>query len=141
MCPLAPGGLLVGMLSIGQLFRSEAFPHLLDALLRLGEPRMSSFGLGRPGLPVLPGGGLGPALTPVLSFQIGFTSAPGQGGILAQREFDRRFSPHFVSSALSSPSLPGSLSVVGPPGLLRRSFGSRHTCFLRSDSATTECPH
>lgn len=31
------------------------------------------------------------------AFQIGFTSAPGQGGILAQREFDRRFSPHFVS--------------------------------------------
>lgn len=30
-------------------------------------------------------------------FQVGFTSAPGQGGILAQREFDRRFSPHFVS--------------------------------------------
>ncbi|TKC38687.1 hypothetical protein EI555_016789, partial [Monodon monoceros] len=28
---------------------------------------------------------------------IGFTSAPGQGGILAQREFDRRFSPHFSS--------------------------------------------
>ncbi|XP_010562378.1 PREDICTED: translocon-associated protein subunit beta isoform X2 [Haliaeetus leucocephalus] len=26
---------------------------------------------------------------------VGFTSAPGQGGILAQREFDRRFSPHF----------------------------------------------
>lgn len=32
-----------------------------------------------------------------LLFQVGFTSAPGQGGILAQREFDRRFSPHFVS--------------------------------------------
>lgn len=32
-----------------------------------------------------------------LPFQVGFTSAPGQGGILAQREFDRRFSPHFVS--------------------------------------------
>lgn len=30
--------------------------------------------------------------------QVGFTSAPGQGGILAQREFDRRFSPHYVSS-------------------------------------------
>ncbi|NWH95914.1 SSRB protein, partial [Aegithalos caudatus] len=29
-------------------------------------------------------------------FQVGFTSAPGQGGILAQRDFDRRFSPHFV---------------------------------------------
>uniref|UniRef100_A0A8C4YEP5 Signal sequence receptor subunit 2 n=1 Tax=Gopherus evgoodei TaxID=1825980 RepID=A0A8C4YEP5_9SAUR len=29
---------------------------------------------------------------------VGFTSAPGQGGILAQREFDRRFSPHFVST-------------------------------------------
>nr|DBA13909.1 TPA: hypothetical protein GDO54_004933 [Pyxicephalus adspersus] len=28
---------------------------------------------------------------------VGYTSAPGQGGILAQREFDRRFSPHFVS--------------------------------------------
>ncbi|GAB5583870.1 translocon-associated protein subunit beta [Prionailurus iriomotensis] len=27
---------------------------------------------------------------------VGFTSAPGQGGILAQREFDRRFSPHFT---------------------------------------------
>ncbi|KAF0047717.1 hypothetical protein F2P81_001350 [Scophthalmus maximus] len=26
---------------------------------------------------------------------VGFTSAPGQGGILAQREFDRRFSPHY----------------------------------------------
>lgn len=33
-----------------------------------------------------------------LSFlQVGYTSAPGQGGILAQREFDRRFSPHYVS--------------------------------------------
>lgn len=30
--------------------------------------------------------------------QVGFTSAPGQGGILAQRDFDRRFSPHFVSA-------------------------------------------
>uniref|UniRef100_A0A671UD18 Signal sequence receptor, beta n=1 Tax=Sparus aurata TaxID=8175 RepID=A0A671UD18_SPAAU len=29
---------------------------------------------------------------------VGYTSAPGQGGILAQREFDRRFSPHYVSS-------------------------------------------
>lgn len=34
---------------------------------------------------------------PPYLFQVGFTSAPGQGGILAQREFDRRFSPHFVS--------------------------------------------
>lgn len=33
-----------------------------------------------------------------LLFQVGFTSAPGQGGILAQRDFDRRFSPHFVST-------------------------------------------
>ncbi|CAD7674761.1 unnamed protein product [Nyctereutes procyonoides] len=31
---------------------------------------------------------------------IGFTSAPGQGGILAQREFDRRFSPHFACALL-----------------------------------------
>uniref|UniRef100_A0A2K5ZL80 Signal sequence receptor subunit 2 n=1 Tax=Mandrillus leucophaeus TaxID=9568 RepID=A0A2K5ZL80_MANLE len=30
---------------------------------------------------------------------IGSTSAPGQGGILAQREFDRRFSPHFLDWA------------------------------------------
>lgn len=36
-------------------------------------------------------------LFPLCLFQVGFTSAPGQGGILAQREFDRRFSPHFVS--------------------------------------------
>ncbi|KAM8883952.1 translocon-associated protein subunit beta [Synchiropus splendidus] len=27
---------------------------------------------------------------------VGYTSAPGQGGILAQREFDRRFSPHYL---------------------------------------------
>ncbi|NWR24209.1 SSRB protein, partial [Emberiza fucata] len=27
---------------------------------------------------------------------VGFTSAPGQGGILAQRDFNRRFSPHFL---------------------------------------------
>ncbi|XP_054990932.1 translocon-associated protein subunit beta-like [Sorex araneus] len=30
---------------------------------------------------------------------VGFTSAPGQGSILAQREFDRRFSPHFLDLA------------------------------------------
>uniref|UniRef100_W5MKC4 Translocon-associated protein subunit beta n=1 Tax=Lepisosteus oculatus TaxID=7918 RepID=W5MKC4_LEPOC len=29
---------------------------------------------------------------------VGYTSAPGQGGILAQREFDRRFSPHYFVS-------------------------------------------
>ncbi|NWW79885.1 SSRB protein, partial [Climacteris rufus] len=29
-------------------------------------------------------------------FRVSFTSAPGQGRILAQRDFDRRFSPHFV---------------------------------------------
>lgn len=35
---------------------------------------------------------------PLLPFlQVGYSSAPGQGGILAQREFDRRFSPHYVS--------------------------------------------
>lgn len=36
----------------------------------------------------------------VQPLQVGFTSAPGQGGILAQREFDRRFSPHYVSLAV-----------------------------------------
>ncbi|XP_026640020.1 translocon-associated protein subunit beta isoform X1 [Microtus ochrogaster] len=36
---------------------------------------------------------------------IGSTSAPGQGGILAQREFDRRFSPHFVSLSAGLGSL------------------------------------
>ncbi|NXS45075.1 SSRB protein, partial [Balaeniceps rex] len=30
---------------------------------------------------------------------VGFTSAPGQGGILAQREFDRRLSPRFLDRA------------------------------------------
>ncbi|KAI1901495.1 hypothetical protein AGOR_G00035020 [Albula goreensis] len=30
---------------------------------------------------------------------VGYTSAPGQGGILAQREFDRRFSPHYLDWA------------------------------------------
>lgn len=40
----------------------------------------------------------------VCSPQVGYTSAPGQGGILAQREFDRRFSPHYVSVALSASS-------------------------------------
>ncbi|XP_053134269.1 translocon-associated protein subunit beta isoform X2 [Hemicordylus capensis] len=34
---------------------------------------------------------------------VGFTSAPGQGGILAQREFDRRFSPHFAQQGGDSP--------------------------------------
>lgn len=47
------------------------------------------------------------ALMPFFSsFQIGFTSAPGQGGILAQREFDRRFSPHFVSFTVFSLGIP-----------------------------------
>lgn len=58
------------------------------------------------------------ALTSVLLlFQVGFTSAPGQGGILAQREFDRRFSPHFVSgtvwSGMRPPWVLGPLSPLG----------------------------
>lgn len=52
------------------------------------------------------------------SFQVGFTSAPGQGGILAQREFDRRFSPHFVSGTVLSGMRPP--WVLGPLSLLRR---------------------
>uniref|UniRef100_M3Y0S3 Translocon-associated protein subunit beta n=1 Tax=Mustela putorius furo TaxID=9669 RepID=M3Y0S3_MUSPF len=46
---------------------------------------------------------------------IGFTSAPGQGGILAQREFDRRFSPHFLDwAAFGVMTLPS----IGVPLLL-----------------------
>ncbi|XP_039705744.1 translocon-associated protein subunit beta [Pteropus medius] len=46
---------------------------------------------------------------------IGFTSAPGQGGILAQREFDRRFSPHFLDwAAFGVMTLPS----IGIPLLL-----------------------
>ncbi|NXT92677.1 SSRB protein, partial [Anhinga rufa] len=40
---------------------------------------------------------------------VGFVSAPGQGGILAQREFDGRFSPRFLDwaafGAMTLPSL------------------------------------
>ncbi|XP_012870491.1 PREDICTED: translocon-associated protein subunit beta [Dipodomys ordii] len=51
----------------------------------------------------------------VCSFQIGSTSAPGQGGILAQREFDRRFSPHFLDwAAFGVMTLPS----IGIPLLL-----------------------
>uniref|UniRef100_A0ABI7XBK8 Signal sequence receptor subunit 2 n=1 Tax=Felis catus TaxID=9685 RepID=A0ABI7XBK8_FELCA len=46
---------------------------------------------------------------------VGFTSAPGQGGILAQREFDRRFSPHFLDwAAFGVMTLPS----IGIPLLL-----------------------
>ncbi|XP_078527569.1 translocon-associated protein subunit beta isoform X2 [Lissotriton helveticus] len=46
---------------------------------------------------------------------VGYTSAPGQGGILAQREFDRRFSPHFLDwSAFGVMTLPS----IGIPLLL-----------------------
>lgn len=46
---------------------------------------------------------------------IGSTSAPGQGGILAQREFDRRFSPHFLDwAAFGVMTLPS----IGIPLLL-----------------------
>uniref|UniRef100_A0A8U8CAE1 Uncharacterized protein n=1 Tax=Geospiza parvula TaxID=87175 RepID=A0A8U8CAE1_GEOPR len=48
-------------------------------------------------------------------FQVGFTSAPGQGGILAQRDFDRRFSPHFLDwAAFGVMTLPS----IGIPLLL-----------------------
>uniref|UniRef100_A0A673SQE5 Signal sequence receptor subunit 2 n=1 Tax=Suricata suricatta TaxID=37032 RepID=A0A673SQE5_SURSU len=68
---------------------------------------------------------------------VGFTSAPGQGGILAQREFDRRFSPHFVSSAasLSPPAPPGG----GRPLVLRRFVqfvAAPQTCVVGSDPAS-----
>ncbi|XP_073493719.1 translocon-associated protein subunit beta isoform X2 [Phyllobates terribilis] len=47
--------------------------------------------------------------------QMGYTSAPGQGGILAQREFDRRFSPHFLDwAAFGVMTLPS----IGIPLLL-----------------------
>ncbi|XP_064588369.1 translocon-associated protein subunit beta [Zonotrichia leucophrys gambelii] len=46
---------------------------------------------------------------------VGFTSAPGQGGILAQRDFDRRFSPHFLNwAAFGVMTLPS----IGIPLLL-----------------------
>ncbi|XP_030825518.1 translocon-associated protein subunit beta-like [Geospiza fortis] len=46
---------------------------------------------------------------------VGFTSAPGQGGILAQRDFDRRFSPHFLDwAAFGMMTLPS----IGIPLLL-----------------------
>lgn len=46
---------------------------------------------------------------------VGSTSAPGQGGILAQREFDRRFSPHFLDwAAFGVMTLPS----IGIPLLL-----------------------
>uniref|UniRef100_A0A3Q3E2Y7 Signal sequence receptor subunit 2 n=1 Tax=Labrus bergylta TaxID=56723 RepID=A0A3Q3E2Y7_9LABR len=42
---------------------------------------------------------------------VGYTSAPGQGGILAQREFDRRFSPHYLDwAAFGVMTLPPSAS-------------------------------
>ncbi|XP_034748575.1 translocon-associated protein subunit beta isoform X1 [Etheostoma cragini] len=46
---------------------------------------------------------------------VGYTSAPGQGGILAQREFDRRFSPHYLDwAAFGVMTLPS----IGIPLLL-----------------------
>ncbi|CAB1320849.1 unnamed protein product [Coregonus sp. 'balchen'] len=49
------------------------------------------------------------------SASVGYTSAPGQGGILAQREFDRRFSPHYLDwAAFGVMTLPS----IGIPLLL-----------------------
>uniref|UniRef100_A0A2I3H968 Translocon-associated protein subunit beta n=1 Tax=Nomascus leucogenys TaxID=61853 RepID=A0A2I3H968_NOMLE len=46
---------------------------------------------------------------------IGSSSAPGQGGILAQREFDKRFFPHFLDwAAFGVMTLPS----IGTPLLL-----------------------
>ena len=92
----------------------EAFPRLLEAVLSLRAPRVSPLRIGV--------GGTAPPsrekdwVCPdalLFSFQVGFTSAPGQGGILAQREFDRRFSPHFVSSAESPYHSPGTGTPSG----------------------------
>ncbi|MGH0156280.1 UNVERIFIED_CONTAM: hypothetical protein FKN15_031136 [Acipenser sinensis] len=50
-----------------------------------------------------------------IGLQVGYTSAPGQGGILAQREFDRRFSPHYLDwAAFGVMTLPS----IGIPLLL-----------------------
>ncbi|XP_023390095.1 LOW QUALITY PROTEIN: translocon-associated protein subunit beta [Pteropus vampyrus] len=82
--------------------------------------RLKLWELGRLGRPPGAGGrsggahGTGPD-TFSSFFQIGFTSAPGQGGILAQREFDRRFSPHFLDwAAFGVMTLPS----IGIPLLL-----------------------
>ncbi|GLD63266.1 translocon-associated protein subunit beta [Lates japonicus] len=54
---------------------------------------------------------------------VGYTSAPGQGGILAQREFDRRFSPHYLDwAAFGVMTLPS----IGIPLLLWYSSKRNH---------------
>ena len=37
---------------------------------------------------------------------IGFTSEPGEGGIVAFRDYDKKFSPHLVRAGCSPPPLP-----------------------------------
>ncbi|CAM9799204.1 unnamed protein product [Lampetra fluviatilis] len=57
------------------------------------------------------------------SVMVGFTSAPGQGSILGQREFDRRFSAHYLDwMAFAVMTLPS----VGVPLLLWYSSKSKY---------------
>ncbi|NXT33957.1 SSRB protein, partial [Pelecanoides urinatrix] len=71
-----------------------------------------------------------PATVPYLAReggQVGFVSAPGQGGILAQREFDKRISPGFLDwAAFGTTTLP-SMGTLLPWDLSERKCNTPKT--------------
>ncbi|XP_070542036.1 translocon-associated protein subunit beta-like [Ptychodera flava] len=55
--------------------------------------------------------------------QVGYTSAPGEGGIMALRDFDRKFSPHYMDwAAFAVMTLPS----IGIPFMLWYRSKSRY---------------
>ncbi|KAK1194635.1 SSRB protein, partial [Pygoscelis papua] len=58
---------------------------------------------------------------------VGFTSAPGQGGILAQREFDGRFSPRLLDRAAFGVMTLPSVGLLLLWDLSKRKYDTRKT--------------
>lgn len=74
-------------------------------------------------------------LTCFFSFQTAFSTSPGEGGVMAQQEYDRKHSPHLVSrfTALSPTSgAPQSLNRFLLPNPNMASLLAAVPCFLCS---------
>lgn len=61
--------------------------------------------------------------------QVGYTSEPGEGGIIAQRDYDRKFSPHVFDWVIFALLL---VPVLVVPFLMWRNITSKYVTLAKT---------